>query len=107
MSIDLNKFTPEQLGELIAQAEQQRRKLHRDRIGEVRKKLTAMAKAEGYTVEQLFGTGKAMGPRTGTKVAPKYRNPANANQTWSGRGKRPRWLADALAKGGKIDSYRI
>jgi DNA-binding protein H-NS len=34
-------------------------------------------------------------------VAPKFRNPANAQQTWSGRGKRPRWFHDALAAGKK------
>jgi DNA-binding protein H-NS len=30
----------------------------------------------------------------------KYRNPANAKETWAGRGNRPRWLVAAL-KGGK------
>ena len=39
--------------------------------------------------------------RSGGTVAPKYRNPANAEQTWSGRGKRPRWFNDAL-KAGKV-----
>lgn len=27
-------------------------------------------------------------------VAPKYRNPADASQTWSGRGKPPLWIKD-------------
>src|SRR4030081_987470 len=30
------------------------------------------------------------------KVFPKYRNPGEPSQTWSGRGKKPRWLAAAL-----------
>ena len=34
-------------------------------------------------------------------VKPKYRNPADPNQTWAGRGKRPRWFADALTAGKK------
>lgn len=29
----------------------------------------------------------------GTKVAAKYRNPADASQTWTGRGKPPAWIA--------------
>jgi DNA-binding protein H-NS len=33
-------------------------------------------------------------------LAVKYRNPANRNETWAGRGNRPRWLVAAL-KGGK------
>lgn len=36
---------------------------------------------------------------TGTKVAPKYRNPANAEQTWTGRGKSPVWVAELKAAG--------
>ena len=39
----------------------------------------------------------------GTSVAAKYRNPDDAEQTWSGRGKRPRWFNDAL-KAGKKES---
>jgi DNA-binding protein H-NS len=35
------------------------------------------------------------------KVAPKYRNPANPKETWTGRGKQPRWMAELTAKGNK------
>ena len=35
------------------------------------------------------GTGKSSGPRG--KVAPKYRDPATG-QTWTGRGKAPKWI---------------
>lgn len=37
-------------------------------------------------------------PSAGTKTpAPKYRNPANPEQTWSGRGKQPAWVVEALS----------
>ncbi len=39
-------------------------------------------------------------PSAGTKTpAPRFRNPANAEQTWSGVGKKPAWVAEALASG--------
>ncbi|MBN9600201.1 MAG: H-NS histone family protein [Afipia sp.] len=41
------------------------------------------------------------------RVLPKYRNPSSPSQTWSGRGKTPHWLANALKKGRKIDDFRI
>lgn len=47
---------------------------------------------------------KAAGVRA--KVQPKYRNPANAEQTWTGRGKQPLWVRD-LAAAGKLDSAKI
>ena len=48
--------------------------------------------------------GKATGPRG--KVAPKYRNPANPEQTWTGRGVAPSW-AQSLKEQGKLDSALI
>ena len=41
------------------------------------------------------------------QVFPKYQNPDDPNETWSGRGKQPRWLVAALRAGGKVDDYRI
>jgi DNA-binding protein H-NS len=41
------------------------------------------------------------------KVLPKYQNPAQPSETWSGRGKVPRWLAAQLSLGKKIDNFRI
>lgn len=41
------------------------------------------------------------------KVFPKYRNPNEPSQTWSGRGKKPLWLANALKSGHKIEDFVI
>ncbi|UPK05865.1 H-NS histone family protein [Bradyrhizobium sp. 170] len=40
-------------------------------------------------------------------VLPKYRNPSDPSETWSGRGKTPRWIKAALASGGKLGDYKI
>lgn len=53
------------------------------------------------------GTGKTGGSAGGrAKVAPKYRNPANPEQTWTGRGKSPQWVA-ALRAEGKLEEALI
>ena len=41
------------------------------------------------------------------RVFPKYQNPAVPTETWSGRGKRPRWLVSALKAGGTVEDFRI
>lgn len=41
------------------------------------------------------------------RVLPKYRNPLSPSETWSGRGKTPRWLVSALKTGHKIDDFKI
>jgi DNA-binding protein H-NS len=40
-------------------------------------------------------------------VSPKFRNPDQSSETWSGRGKRPRWLDAQLRSGKRIDDFRI
>ncbi len=41
------------------------------------------------------------------RVLPKFRNPLNPGETWSGRGKQPRWLTAQLKSGKKVDDFRI
>jgi DNA-binding protein H-NS len=41
------------------------------------------------------------------RVFPKYQNPLIPSETWSGRGKQPRWLAAAIKSGRKIDDFKI
>jgi len=40
-------------------------------------------------------------------VFPKYQNPAEPSETWSGRGKQPRWLIEKLKSGRHVDDFRI
>ena len=41
------------------------------------------------------------------KVLPKYSNPSVPTETWSGRGKQPRWLVAALRSGNKLEDFLI
>ena len=54
----------------------------------------ALAAEYGLTAEDIFSSGrasKAAGTKATVKVAPKYRDPATG-QTWTGRGKAPKWI---------------
>ncbi len=119
MSINIDSLSAKELDALINQAKKRKTTLSKRKpIAVVRKKLTQLARAEGYTVAELFG-GAAAAERkparavtrkaskaTG-KVAPKYRNPANPAETWAGRGKQPRWLAALTGAGRKLDDFLI
>ena len=119
MSIDLRNLSAKELGALIEKAKQQQNRLAmRTPIATVRSKITKFAKAEGYTLEELFGMSGNRGAKAAAKpssragrklgkVAPKYRNPANPKETWTGRGKHPRWMAALIAKGKKADDFLI
>jgi DNA-binding protein H-NS len=41
------------------------------------------------------------------KVYPKFQNPTRPSETWSGRGKQPRWVVELLGAGRAIDDFRI
>jgi DNA-binding protein H-NS len=54
------------------------------------------------------GAARAItGKRSYPRVFPKYRNPAKPLETWSGRGKKPRWLVAALRSGRAIEDFKI
>ena len=40
-------------------------------------------------------------------VLPKYFNPDQPSETWTGRGKRPRWLVKHLKSGRRVEDFRI
>lgn len=46
-------------------------------------------------------------PLKGRELPPLYRNPKNADETWAGRGNRPRWLTAALKSGKKLEAFAI
>lgn len=83
-------------------------------------KIVQLAKDAGLTADDIakaLGAGKsaktAKAPRAakkgtlaGKKVAPKYRNPANPEQTWTGRGVSPSWV-QALKAAGTLDTALI
>ena len=115
MSIDLSGLSARELASLIRDAQKRKSVVaKRQPITKVRAQLVKTAQKAGYTIEELFGTGAPKATRApraakapaksaskGVKVAPKYRDPANAANTWTGRGKQPRWMAELTAKGGK------
>ncbi|MGY6703842.1 H-NS histone family protein [Roseinatronobacter sp.] len=66
--------------------------------------LEVVAKERGFTLAQLLDE-TVVKPRK--PVAPKYANPADPSETWSGRGRKPRWVVAALDAGKNLDDLAI
>jgi len=81
----------------------EREKAERD---SVKAELSELAKSKGFEMDDLFGNGAKPAKEKRT-VPPKYRNPADASQTWTGRGRKPGWIVAALASGGNLDDFLI
>ena len=51
--------------------------------------------------------GKAAKTVQRAKAKIKYRNPHNDSETWTGRGRQPRWVAFHVTNGGSLDDLTI
>ena len=71
-----------------------------------RAELEAKARELGYDLAGLMGTNRS-GKGTRAPAAAKYRNPADATDTWSGRGRRPLWFVAAIASGKSVQDLSI
>ncbi|MDH7547942.1 H-NS histone family protein [Stenotrophomonas geniculata] len=121
MTIDVSGLSAKELKALITLAEKQQTKvLTRPKAAAMRAKINKYVKDHGYTIEELYGadstassetskkrTGRKPAKSAGSKVAPKYRNPTNPSETWSGRGRQPRWLAALVQKGREPSEFLI
>jgi len=70
---------------------------------DLKRKLAELADQSGFAMDELFGGRR--GRKTSGGTAIKYRNPKDASQTWTGRGRKPNWLVEALKKGQKLDNF--
>lgn len=75
-----------------------------------RKRKQALAELEdkaremGFTLAELTGSAAV---RKRSPAVAKYANPSDAEETWSGRGRKPRWFVAALASGKKPEQMAI
>jgi DNA-binding protein H-NS len=69
----------------------------------LRQEMEAMAQSRGFKLNEVVG-GRGGKGRT---VAAKYANPDNPAETWSGRGRKPKWLVAKLKDGAKMDKFLI
>lgn len=123
MSLNIDNLNPQELSALIKRANSRRKVLSKRKPASQAKAAVAKAlKASGWTLEELYGkVGASTAPaapsakkgrkstkgRVLGKVAPKYRNPANPSEDWSGRGRQPRWLAALTAQGRTLEEFLI
>ncbi|MBF0184229.1 MAG: H-NS histone family protein [Magnetococcales bacterium] len=80
----------------------QRRKLY--------EQMQMLVQNAGYeSIEEVLATHSLRRVRSdkGVKPEPRYCNPTDHGQTWSGRGRRPQWVVDYLAGGGSLHELEM
>ncbi|WP_130470909.1 H-NS family nucleoid-associated regulatory protein [Candidatus Magnetaquicoccus inordinatus] len=68
--------------------------------------MTLVSNAGFTSLDEVLAVQKARRVRSdkGIKTFPRYRNPADNTQTWSGRGRRPQWVVNYLSQGGDLQA---
>jgi DNA-binding protein H-NS len=95
--IDLSGYDLAELKGLHFDIEQEVKRRARAEREAARTRIHALAAGAGIPLDSLAGKGGV----------PRYRNPADSGQTWTGRGRQPRWIAEALASGRSLDEFKI
>lgn len=111
-NISLEGMTPAQLKELQKETERQMQRIRGEKVKEVRDMIKEMAQENDLSIEEIIEPWAKKGKNAGRKkrggtVPPKYRNPGNPSETWTGRGKKPAWVEEAIAAGQSLESMLI
>ena len=109
-SPNLNNLSVEELTQLIAEAQAKREDLQQGARAQLIEEMTTKAAQLGLSLEALVGAAaspkgnarKVRGDK-GESVAAKYKGPGD--ETWSGRGRIPRWLTAAIERGQKKEDF--
>lgn len=71
---------------------------------EARAVLEEKARDLGYSLAELAGASSGRKRAAG---GPKYRHPENPDVTWTGRGRKPKWVAEHIAAGRPVEALEI
>jgi len=106
VKLDLQKLSYRELLDLSEKISNAIVVKKKEEKSQIQKQVQELIESSGFDVDDIVGTSKGNSLK-GRKVAPKYRNPKNADETWTGRGRQPKWLAAELARGRALASFLI
>lgn len=107
MAIKLDKMNRKQLEELRAQVDDEIVKRRKSEKQEALAAARDAAAKYGYTLDELTGKKGGRGAAKSVGSEPKYMNPDNPTQTWTGKGRQPNWFKAAVEKGVKPETMEI
>ena len=117
MVLDISNLTKKELVALRRKVDRAIESIDARTLDKARREARQLAQSYGVPLEDLIEAPKSSakpGPkpkaRASTKrgkVAPKYRDPANPNVTWSGRGRTPKWVSEAVESGASLADLAV
>jgi len=105
--MDLSTLSVAQLRDLQQQIPGELKRREKQEKSNLIKDVRDFVRARGFTMEDLRGEEGATKATAGTKVRIKYRHPQDGSLTWTGRGRKPKWVEAWLANGGNLDNLLV
>ena len=105
--MELEHLSLSELQVLRARVDQEIEKRRMQVRKEGLEKIKSIAAEYGLSADELksLSGNKVVGKRG--SVAPKYRDPKDSENTWTGRGRRPKWVEAFLDSGGQLEQIAI
>ena len=117
MTLDISDFTKKELIALRKKVDRAIESIDARTLERARREARQIAQSYGVALIDLIeapksdakssAKPKARASTKRGKVKPKYRDPANPKITWSGRGRTPKWVAEALAGGASLEDLAV
>ena len=107
-AVDIETLDLTELREHLSAVEGQIKTREREAERDFKAEVAELARKRGVEISNIFGDMKAMKSSSGrSSVAPKYRDAGDPSQTWSGRGKPPKWMQEHLDAGRMKEDFLI
>lgn len=110
MKVDLKGMTRKELEKLQKDVEKALTRVNKKELKVARDEAAKVLAKHGFSLADLEGAPKRAPRGTAkpkSKAAPKYANPADPKQTWTGKGRQPVWYKEGIAAGKTPESMEI
>lgn len=105
--IDLSNYNLSELKGLQFDVEKEIKERQHGDVKKAREQILSIAQGIGISVEELLSNKSGKSKKAGASVSnAQFRNPDDNAQTWTGRGRKPKWVNDALANGKSMDDLK-
>lgn len=105
--IDWGEYSIPELRGFINEIEYEISRQREEKRKELKERIIEIVRSEGLTLSDVFGWQEQKKARKAPRVLPvKYRHP-ETGATWTGRGKKPRWLSELIEAGKGLEDFAV
>lgn len=104
MDIDLESLTQKELMKLKTSVEKALVTVEERNRKKAIEAAQIAAREFGFSLQELVPNGSIISRKA---TAVKFQNPTDPSQTWAGRGRKPRWLSEALDAGRELEEFAV